>query len=75
MNKPYWGLWALLLVSLALFVGLSFWADGITIGGFELKTATFAEQTSEYITGRNKKHCDKQDADSANWRIGKTSFG
>jgi len=42
MNKSYWGLCALLLASLTLFVLLSFWQDGIRVGGFELKTATFA---------------------------------
>ena len=69
MNKPYWGLWALLLVSLALFVGLSFWADGISIGGFELKTATFAEQTTEYISGKNRSRDKKKaDGDDKSWR-------
>ena len=41
MNKPYWGLWSLLLTALIFFVVLSFWQDGIRIGNFELKTASF----------------------------------
>ena len=42
MNKPYWGLWTLLLVALIVFVVLSYWQDGIRVGGMEIKTATFA---------------------------------
>ena len=42
MNKPYWGLWSLLLVSLVFFAFLSFWQDGIAVGGLEIKTAPFA---------------------------------
>lgn len=67
MNKPYWGLWTLLLVALLFFVGLSFWTDGISIGGFEIKTAPFAQQTSEYISGKDRARADK-DADSTSWR-------
>ncbi len=67
MNKPYWGLWTLLFVALLFFVGLSFWTDGISIGGFEIKTAPFAQQTSEYISGKDRARADK-DADSTSWR-------
>lgn len=42
MNKPYWGLWTLLLTALAFFAVLSIWQDGISVGGFDLKTASFA---------------------------------
>ena len=42
MNKPNWGLWTLLLAALVFFVVLSFWQDGIRIGSFDLKTASFA---------------------------------
>ena len=70
MNKPYWGLWALLLVALAFFVVLSFWGDSINIGSFELKTASFAEQTSEYIFGKDRSlgKSKKADEDSSSWR-------
>jgi len=42
MNKPYWGLWTLLLTALVYFVVLSFWQDGISVGGLDIKTASFA---------------------------------
>lgn len=42
MNKPYWGLWTLLLAALVFFVVLSFWQDGIHVGGLDIKTSTFA---------------------------------
>ncbi len=42
MNKPYWGLWSLLLTALVFFVILSFWQDGIHVGGLDIKTSTFA---------------------------------
>jgi len=42
MNKSYWELWALLAAALLFFVVLSFWQDGINVGGLEIKTATFA---------------------------------
>lgn len=42
MNKPYWGLWAILLAALAFFAVLSLWQDGFSVGGLDIKTATFA---------------------------------
>jgi len=42
MNKPYWGLWALLLAALAFFAVLSIWQDGISVGSLDIKTASFA---------------------------------
>ena len=42
MNKSYWGLWTLLLAAFVFFVVLSFWQDGIRIGGLDIKTSTFA---------------------------------
>ena len=42
MNKPYWGLWSLLLTAFVFFVILSFWQDGIHVGGLDIKTSTFA---------------------------------
>ena len=59
MNKPYWGLWTLLLAALVFFVVLSFWQDGIRIGGFDLKTATFARDL-----GASAMSDDKEDNDS-----------
>ncbi len=41
MNKHYWGLWTLLLAALSFFVVLSFWQDGIKVGGIDIKTGTF----------------------------------
>lgn len=38
MKNPYWGLWALLAAALAFFAVLSFWPDGIRVGGMDLKT-------------------------------------
>jgi len=42
MNKPYWGLWTLLLAAFVFFAVLSFWQDGISVGGLDIKTASFA---------------------------------
>ena len=58
MNKPYWGLWTLLLVALLTFVVLSFWQDGITVGGLEIKTATFARDLGAEMTSRPAKDTD-----------------
>ena len=49
MNKHYWGLWTLLLASLLLFVALSFKTDGFSIGGMEIKTASFAQRAQERL--------------------------
>ena len=62
MNKPYWGLWTLLLVALLTFVVLSFWQDGITVGGLEIKTATFARDLGAEMTSRPAKDTDTLDA-------------
>jgi len=62
MNKPYWGLWTLLLVALLTFVILSFWQDGITVGGLEIKTATFARDLGAEMTSRPAKDTDTLDA-------------
>lgn len=58
MNKPYWGLWALLLAALVFFGILSFWQDGIRVGGFELKTATFARDLGAQMTKRGGSESD-----------------
>ena len=47
MNKPYWGLWTLLLTALLFFAALSFWQDGISVGSLDIKTATFAQNVKE----------------------------
>ena len=62
MNKPYWGLWTLLLAALVFFGVLSFWQDGIRIGGFELKTATFARDLGAQMTKRRASRTDTVDA-------------
>ena len=61
MNKPYWGLWTLLMAALLFFVVLSFWQDGIRIGGFDLKTATFARDLGARMTKNPKAQKDTQD--------------
>lgn len=43
MNKPYWGLLALLFTAFLFFAVLSFWQDGISVGGLEIKTASLAQ--------------------------------
>ena len=42
MNKSYWGLLALLLAAFAFFAVLSFWPDGISVAGVDIKTSSFA---------------------------------
>ena len=42
MNKPYWGLLALLLAAFAFFAVLSFWPDGFSVAGVDIKTGSFA---------------------------------
>ena len=53
MNKPYWGLWALLLAALTFFAVLSLWPEGFKVGGMEIKTATFAQQVKGLFGGDN----------------------
>lgn len=62
MNKPYWGLWTLLLVALAVFAVLSYWQDGISVGGVEIKTATFARDLGAQVATRNVLPADTLDA-------------
>jgi len=50
MNKPYWGLWALLLAALLFFAALSFWQDGISVGPLDIKTTTFAQNVRELFS-------------------------
>ena len=78
MNKPYWGLWSLLLVALVFFAFLSLWQDGITVGGLEIKTASFAQDlgvvdpenpngSGNTDTLKNKKRVSKK-AQADDWR-------
>ena len=76
MNKPYWGLWSLLLAALAFFAFLSFWQEGITVGGLEIKTATFARDlgiepgddgSANTDSLKNKKRASGKAQDD-NWR-------
>lgn len=62
MNKPYWGLWALLFAALVFFGVLSLWQDGIRVGGFELKTATFARDLGAQMTKRRASGTDTVDS-------------
>lgn len=71
MNKPYWGLWALLLAALVFFVVLSFWQDGIRVGGLDIKTASFARDiTSSKPVDKHKAASDTLDGegDDDSWR-------
>ena len=50
MNKPYLGLWILLLAAFVFFVVLSFWQDDIRVGGIDVKTASFARDLGAPVT-------------------------
>ncbi|MBQ9577096.1 MAG: hypothetical protein IJV11_09475 [Muribaculaceae bacterium] len=63
MNKPYWGLWTLLLAALVFFVFLSFWQDGFSVGGLEIKTALFASDMGAQMKKRRVVDADTLDAD------------
>lgn len=71
MNKPYWGLWALLLAALVFFVVLSFWQDGIHVGGLDIKTASFARDiTNTKPVAKHKTASDTLDGEGEadSWR-------
>ena len=61
MNKPYWGLWTLLFVALLFFVALSYWQDGIRVGGVEIKTASFARDLGSQTASRRAAAADTLD--------------
>ncbi len=68
MNKPYWGLWSLLLAALIFFAALSFWQDGIGVGPLEMKTATFAQNVKDLFSV-SKVKIDKDSVEGAEqWR-------
>ena len=62
MNKPYWGLWTLLLAALVFFVVLSFWQDGFGVCGAEIKTATFARDLGAQMSKPRARTTDTLDA-------------
>ena len=62
MNKPYRGLWALLMVALAFFAIMSLKADGIKIGGFEIKTSSFAQTMKSLFNVGDSTAVDSLDA-------------
>lgn len=62
MNKPYWGLWTLLLAALVFFAALSLSADGIKVGGLEIKTSSFAQSIRGIFTGADSTSVDSLDA-------------
>ncbi len=62
MNKPYRGLWALLLTALVFFTVLSLKTDGIKLGGFEIKTSSFAQSMKSIFTGGDSTAIDSLDA-------------
>ena len=65
MNKPYWGLWTLLLIALVFFVVLSFWQDGIHLGSLDVKTASFARDMTSKSAGKDKAESDTLDGEGA----------
>ena len=70
MNKPNWGLWTLLLAALLFFVVLSFWQDGIRIGSFDLKTASFVRNMKTLFQPEDKVKTDSvaNEDDPDAWR-------
>lgn len=66
MKNPYWGLWALLAAALAFFAVLSFWPDGIRVGGMDLKTPSFGRMMSD---DANEKDSIVTDSLKANGRM------
>ncbi len=67
MNKPYWGLCALLLAAFVFFAALSFCQDGISVGTFELKTASFAQNMRDLFEVPVKAKVDTMEKDDK-WR-------
>lgn len=66
MKKTYWGLWALLFAAFVFFAVLSFWQDGLSLGGLEIKTASLAQD----IGARAKKlYSDETDTLDAQGRL------
>ena len=62
MNKHYWGLWALLATALAFFAVLSFWPDGIRVGGVDLKTTSFGRTLTGMVASDDVPAADTLDA-------------
>lgn len=54
MNKPYWGLCALLIAAFAFFALMSLKADGFSIGGLEIKTSSMAQQVKAIFSGSDQ---------------------
>ena len=67
MNKPYWGLCALLFAAFVIFAALSFWQDGISVGSFEIKTASFAQNMRDLFEVPVKAKVDTVENDEQ-WR-------
>lgn len=63
MNKPYWGLFALLLVAFIFFATLSFWPEGIHVGGVDIKTSSFARNMRGLFSVEEPAAADTLDAD------------
>ena len=70
MNKNYWGLWTLLAAALVFFIVLSFWQDGIHLGGLDIKTSTFARDMIKEPAGNRGKVTDTLDSEGhvKSWR-------
>jgi len=58
MKKAYWGLLALLIAALAIFVALSFRPDGVNVLGMNLKTGSFAHDLLVFHDNDSTQHTD-----------------
>ena len=63
MNKPYWGLWTLLLVAFILFAVMSLRPDGIRVLGMEVKTPSLVRDMKGLIADEDSTATDSLDAD------------
>lgn len=73
MNKPYWGLCALLFAAFVFFAVLSFWQDGISVGPLEIKTSSFARDMKTLFQIDDEEEVVKKDTvagkkQPADWR-------
>ena len=63
MNKPYWGLWTLLLVAFILFAVMSLRPDCIRVLGMEVKTPSLVRDMKGLIADEDSTATDSLDAD------------
>lgn len=70
MNKSYWGLWILLFVALLFFGVLSFWQDGINVGGLSIKTVSFTRDMGLVSDGAvpEEENVKEEEQQPESWR-------